>query len=702
MFGAVVMLIASSAAASDLDRCVEGVLQQPERRDGYACFRTVDDRAGARQQLESLALRWPANPQPRIALARILPFSEGQRALGLFDEVIAELERAENRLELGYALAHRSYQRFRRRDTEGALEDAKRAETLAESENDDTLLLYARLQHARVAIRRKDLGRGWALLRSIALHRSFEALSVDFRGLTLEMLGIVATNVGFDTAAMHYRRRLIDLGEEHGSGRWSALGHKGAALLVSRLVQQGELPRGEGERIARAALRAAEGELLAELSAVETLGATAAWPEARSYLERVLEEGSPSLRLRALTTLGGRLLEHEPNRYDEAEGYLREALAVAVRIDDPLRQASAITALTEARLARHPTAENLGQAERALDAIERLQELQTGRSIGAEIFDRYADTYRWLIDRRLTRGELDAAFAISERMRARQLRHQLLQMVGGSAPSADSQAILREISALQVAAIDGDRASEQEIIRLEEQLRLFETPQALRGEAASLQALRATLDDDEAMLVYSIVDRPPFDSWAFAITRHEVDAIRLQDLGELDAAVRFLQGSVAADDPEIEVGAARLGEALMGAVSFSPEIRRLILVPDGPLHGLPFDALRHGAESKPLVERFALTVVPSATILQRLRKRGEPERHALLAADPWQPRTKPAAARLALGALPHARQEAARARKLLGDDAETLFGREATEAVVKRAATGPCRTCISLRTRSST
>src|SRR5690606_20180959 len=66
------------------------------------------------------------------------------------------------------------------------------------------------------------------------------------------------------------------------------------------------------------------------------------------------------------------------------------------------------------------------------------------------------------------------------------------------------------------------------------------------------------------------------------------------------------------------LGAALLEPAL---ALLEPGVTRIIIVADGPLHRLPFDALRL-ADGRYAVERFALGFAPSASVLAALRTRG--------------------------------------------------------------------------------
>src|SRR5262249_1633083 len=62
-----------------------------------------------------------------------------------------------------------------------------------------------------------------------------------------------------------------------------------------------------------------------------------------------------------------------------------------------------------------------------------------------------------------------------------------------------------------------------------------------------------------------------------------------------------------------------------GLSDLGPEVTRLVIVPDGPLHRLPWDALRL-ADGRHVVERYAVSLAPSAAVVaalwRRARERG--------------------------------------------------------------------------------
>src|SRR5262249_40103129 len=70
----------------------------------------------------------------------------------------------------------------------------------------------------------------------------------------------------------------------------------------------------------------------------------------------------------------------------------------------------------------------------------------------------------------------------------------------------------------------------------------------------------------------------------------------------------------------------RLGALLLKPVldSLSPEIKALIVISDGRLHRLPFDALPL-ADGSPVAARYIVSRAPSAVIALQLLRRSEPQ-----------------------------------------------------------------------------
>jgi hypothetical protein len=109
-------------------------------------------------------------------------------------------------------------------------------------------------------------------------------------------------------------------------------------------------------------------------------------------------------------------------------------------------------------------------------------------------------------------------------------------------------------------------------------------------------------------------------------------------------------------------------------VDVLPGLHTLVVSPDGPLHELPFDALR-GPDGY-VVDRWRVAIVPSASVLAARPRSSDQPVSALVVAAPDV---------VGFAALPFARDEAAIASERIGAEATTLLvGDAATAAALGR------------------
>ncbi|HEX2219314.1 MAG TPA: CHAT domain-containing protein [Gemmatimonadales bacterium] len=183
-------------------------------------------------------------------------------------------------------------------------------------------------------------------------------------------------------------------------------------------------------------------------------------------------------------------------------------------------------------------------------------------------------------------GRVEAAFALAERRRARLLADRLNQ----------AQA-LREGAALARAP-------------------------AHRAGPLSAAEIVATLPDSSTAVVEYVAGGEGAPSTVFVLSRAGVRATVLPGADTLGPAIHRLVGLLE-QGARPDGLAESLGKALLEpAAGLLPAgVTRLLVVPDGPLHRLPFDALRL-AGGDPAVERWAIGLAPSASLAATLWRRG--------------------------------------------------------------------------------
>ena len=398
----------------------------------------------------------------------------------------------------------------------------------------------------------------------------------------------------------------------------------------------------------------------------------------------------------------------------------QRAVEATARAHSPRTDAYSAARHMRASWDAHERTKAVADSLDALGAVETLRSLQDDADSSAEQFSTWTSDYYWLSGRLLRDGrdaDRDLAFTIVERMRARSLLDTLERSRGAKPASgpavSERRALLENIAAVQRRLMDPALAVDERTSRLAElqDLEVREREARRRigvaiGTTAStpiagLSAIQSTLGEDEAVLSFQIGLSETFDgefgggAWLQAVTRSQHTVHRLPDRKELTPIVPMLTGLIDRGDGLEEAPAVRLYDLLLAdTVRQLPSgIRRLIIVPDGPLHHLPFDVLRAERGGAPLAARFEIVVVPSATLWYRWHNRPPrtPTHRTLTFADPTleAPADGNAPTRsatlergLRLGRLPYARRESQVIERHLGS-ADTLVGRSASEKALK-------------------
>ncbi len=148
----------------------------------------------------------------------------------------------------------------------------------------------------------------------------------------------------------------------------------------------------------------------------------------------------------------------------------------------------------------------------------------------------------------------------------------------------------------------------------------------------SAEQVSSTLPDERTALLEYVGGAPHLATTLFVITRAGLRSYPLPGIDSLDRQVERFVALLQSDAPVSEL-AKRLGSFLLGAAvaDLPPTIERLVIVPDGVLHRLPFEALMLG-DGRVVLERFAVTLAPSATIALNLWRRPADHRPVTLLA----------------------------------------------------------------------
>jgi CHAT domain-containing protein len=446
----------------------------------------------------------------------------------------------------------------------------------------------------------------------------------------------------------------------------------GLAAATVHLATQRLESHATAERLLREAITAQEkagrplvyvelGYLASRVQLAMLLGST---PESfallRSALGEHLSRRSFSYPMYPRLVLSELLATAEPPRLGEAVKLAEEAVTGAFTGTDFEKvRGLVLRSRIRFRMGEFSLARADGLA--ALDRAERLREQQRAMPLRLRYAQSLSFAYQSLAGA-LARyrpagdtGALDEAFQVMERLRARGLMETLLA---------------------------GERTDE---------------PVAVRP--PTLGQVQARLGPTEALLSYQIwrpeptMDAPYREgsSWVTVVTRSRVEAFPIPNADVLDPQIRAWTGLLERRDGSDRAAGARLHRELLAAplASLPHGIERLVIVPDGALHRLPFDALSRGPGVPYLAEQFFVSISPSASLWVRLRAAPPlPPGKLLVLADPSSGSAAQAILRDAtgaFGALVHARREAEVALAAFPSGSEMRAGAPASENFLKLA-----------------
>ena len=339
----------------------------------------------------------------------------------------------------------------------------------------------------------------------------------------------------------------------------------------------------------------------------------------------------------------------------------------------------------------------LGRVDEALaavqEAVRRAEELR-GELVDADqrgaFLDDKQSIYRQAVRLALLDHRPDEAFALTERGRSRafldllgsqttlskgRTRGLVDEEVRLRARLAEARAIVRESSDLEesertgalVEAADRDYRAFLERVRSESR----EQASLMSVEPVTLPEIQGRLPEGTTLLEY-LVDDEEVIVWA--IGRRRAAVVRIPgDRQTLVTMVREFRSAIAnrSSLAAVRAQAEALYDRLLGPARERIEGDRLLIVPHGVLHYLPFGALRSPA-NRWIAEEFALATLPSASVLRYVADRttgasdralvvGNPDLGAGLAL-PWAEREARMVARYEPGATVLVRAEATEAK----------------------------------------
>lgn len=728
-------VVSADAAPDPFSTCRERLAQRPDDYESANCFYQVASEQGLRDEgarvFEALMTAQPGNSWLPLAYGHLHLARDPKRAERLYRQA-ADAFKASGSAD-GELIARSSL-----RDLlvplgriDEATREVERVVAVANGSNDPMLKARAwsvQAQHI--------YGTGGDLERALRLLRQAEATilpsgSYRPKRTMLDTMALVAWRMGrFDEALAAYRQ-LDALATAEGDRQTQATVRYNVFTTTAmkeytlptpggraRLILLGRQALDATTAVQRVSAMVRSHSALADLLANEPGGRAAALGHVQECMKLAARARQPYDEAVCSWIEADLRSSDEPRQARAAEV---RALDATLRANNPV--ATAYSARRHMRLSWQikPRDEAIRDSLSALNAVEALRALQGDASSSAPLFSTWTLDYYWLSGRLLQDGrdgDLPLAFSVTERMRARALLDALSRSRAPRDPShptvKEHREALEAIASVQRTLMSPSldqarrRAVLEELDELERreqeaqrQIALAFPDERIPPAFATLDAVQAALGEDEALLSFQIGLWETYErnfgggSWLVAVTRHGRTVHRLPDRVPLSDAVPVFAGLLEGGHGREQLAAVRLYRDLLAdaVAALPPGIARLVIIPDGALHRLPFDALRAAPDRAPLGAQYELTFAPSATLWLQWRASASrtPVAKVLTFADPTlaiggenDARTRNAALfqGLRLGRLPYARAESrAIARHVVATEA--LVGDGASERALK-------------------
>ena len=394
------------------------------------------------------------------------------------------------------------------------------------------------------------------------------------------------------------------------------------------------------------------------------------------------------------------LIHQGAQRFSVARTYFNRALAFNRAGDD--RAGEAATRFNLARAARSLGAlsDALAEIRDAIKIVESLRSSLARYELRYSYFALMQEYYAFYVDVLLDLYKHDSdqqlvatAFEASESTRARSLREILTEAKVDIRQGVPDELLARERDLQQQLSararyylrLKNNQQTESEANELEQEVRRLtndysdveaqiraQSPryaELTKPDLPDTREIQAKLLDDQTVLLEYLLGEEK--SYVWLVSNKSVQVYELANRGELETATRKLyelltarqalpsedavtyEKRVAAADAEYWIEAASLSNILLGPVAPQISGKRLLLVTDGALQYLPFEALPEpdatktaGAnEPRPLILAHEIVNLPSASTLYSLRQQklqtAAPDKLLAVFADPVFAETDP-------------------------------------------------------------
>jgi len=529
----------------------------------------------------------------------------------------------------------------------------------------------------------------------------------------LEMLGNGMVEVNRNSEALMFFERAIKLAEANRDSGLPFMGYEGKAAALVALGRPEEAQRVIEDALVKARLQQKQGHAAQLLIVLGKL--TAQRGNKREAIAHLEEAGQFATRVQFYRMEADAMFELAKLYRDvgdivTADARATQGLAASQRVGDRYYVPRNLTVLADlkARRGRITEAKQLyQQAEDVIDGMLGGDDSYWNSSVAAAMSQTYLQHFELLAEQ----GGTADAFQILERVRGRTLAVVLAdRRATPRSGNSETAAVDGYVANTQLRIMQANSAGERQ--QLLDELAEYEWRSRLAWnqgdygfplEPAPLVRVQKGLKPDEMLLEY-VLDEP--NSFCIVLSRSKA-ALRVLPVGRkaIEHVVQRYVDEIRAKRPGTEE-ANQLYGFLLRPIGEVAAGKRFVIVPDGILNILPFDALQND-DGEYLLKSAVISYAPSATVLDGLRRRANPQRpprpflgvgdvayenqggagRRISAPDTLRGRFVRGFADFAgvrLHDLPETREEVQNIGKIVGKNAEILLGTAATESTFKR------------------
>ena len=536
----------------------------------------------------------------------------------------------------------------------------------------------------------------------------------------LEMLGNGMEEVNRHTEALMFFDRAISLAKSDKDSGLPFMAYEGKAQVLVALGRKDEAKRVIEDALVEARAQQKQGH---QAQLLIILGRLAAQNgnklEATADLERAgqLAAEVRFYRMEADAMFELAKLYRDSGDLATADDRATQGLAASQQVGDRYYVPRNLTVLADLKARRGHTAEAkalYSHAEDVIDGMVGSDDSYWNSSIAAAMSQTYLQHFE------LVAKEADtaSAFQILERIRGRTLAVALNDRnADHSSVSSETAAVDGYVADIQTRLMQNNSAVEREhlldtLAEYEWRSRLAwnQGYEGLPTEPAPLVQVQSSLRSDEALLEY-VLDEP--QSFCIAVSRTTA-SLRELPVGrkEIEKLVQRYVDDIRAKGTGTE-DAEQLYALLVQPIPETSTAKRFIVVPDGILNLLPFEALRN-SDGQYLLKSRIVSYAPSASVLNALRRSNKQQAAPLPflgvgdvayenqgGAGKRIPASETLRGRFVRGFadfagmplhdLPQTREEVQNISRIAGKNAVTLFGAGATETAFKNEPLGDFR-----------